>query len=97
MTNPDHFPRPMNDIFRDLDGLLEDCAGTNRHDQAIVAITFCIDEGINLGEQIIGVLRRKGFNPRHVGKLLHDHSGDDSARHFWHRDAEGHYRNLRTI
>lgn len=97
MTKTDDLPRPMNDIFRDLDGLLEGCAGTSRHDQAIVAITFCIDEGITLGQQIIGVLRRKDFNPRHVGKLLHDLSGDDIARHFWHRDAEGHYRNLRTL
>lgn len=97
MTNPNHSPRPMNEIFRDLAGLLEGCAGTNRHDQAIVAITFCIDEGITTGQQIIGVLRHMGFNARHVGKLLHDLSGNDPARHFWHRDAEGHYRNLRAL
>lgn len=94
MTTSDHSLRPMNDIFRDLQGLLKGCEGTSKHDQAIVAITFCIDEGITVAQQIIGVLRRMGFNPRHVGKLLHDLSGNDPARHFWHRDAEGHYRTL---
>jgi predicted metal-dependent phosphotriesterase family hydrolase len=87
----------MNDIFRDLDGMLEACARTSRRTQAVVAIVFCINEGITFGQQIIGVLRRKGFSPRHVAILLQDLSGDDTACPIWHRDAEGHYRNLRTL
>lgn len=96
MNNPDHSPRPMNDVLSDLDGMLEACASTSRRTQAVVAIIFCINEGITLGQQIIGVLRRKGFSPRHIDTLLHDLSGDATACPIWHRDAEGHYRNLRA-
>ena len=94
MTNDRHTPRDMNDIYRDLDELLASCAGANLHDQAIVGINFCIDEGIDLGAQIIGALRRKGFNPRHIGKLLHDLSGSNPARHRWQRGDDDRYRNL---
>lgn len=86
-------PRDMAAIYHDLDRLLENCAGTSRHDQAIVGINFCIDEGIDTGPQIIGVLKRKDFKSRHVGKLLFDLTGDDPARHLWFKDAEGRYRN----
>lgn len=94
MINDRKTPRDINDIYRDLDELLANCAGTNLHDQVIVGIHFCIDEGIDLGSQIIGVLRRKGFNPRHIGKLLHDFSGSNPARHRWQRGEDDRYRNL---
>lgn len=94
MTNDPKTLRPVNDIFRDLRELLDSCADANRHDQAIVGINFCIDEGIDLGSQIIGFLRRVGFNPRHIGKLLHDLSGNNPARHRWQRGDDDRYRIL---
>ena len=94
MINDRNSPRPVNDIYRDLRELLDACAGTNLHDQAMVGISFCIDEGIDQGPQIIGALRRMGFNPRHIGKLLHDLAGSNPARHRWQRGKDDRYRNL---
>ena len=92
MTIEINSTRDIDAIYRDLGTLLEGCEGTSRHDQAIAAISFCIDEGINTGPQIIGMLKRKEFNPRHIGLLLHDLAGSDPARHFWWRDGDGVYR-----
>lgn len=94
MTIDRNPPRDMDAIYRDLDELLAGCAGTSLHDQAIVGISFCIDERIDTGPQIIGMLKRKDFKGRHIGKLLHDLSGADPARHRWHRDGAGHYHLL---
>lgn len=94
MTNDRNPPRDMDEIYRELDELLAGCAGTSLHDQATVGISFCIDERIDTGPQIIGLLRRAGFNARHIGKTLHDLSGADPARHRWQRDEAGHYRHL---
>ncbi len=88
----DHQTRlDLDALYRDLDDLLASCEGLNRHDQAIACITFCVEEGITTGPQIIGILRHKGFNNRHIGKLLHDFSGSDPVQHFWWRDETGTY------
>jgi hypothetical protein len=89
----DHQPhRDLDALYHDLDDLIAACEGANRHDQAIAAISFCIDEGINTGPQIIGMLKRRKFNSRHIGLLLHDLASSDPARHFWWRDGDGVYR-----
>jgi len=94
MTNDRKTPRDLDEIDRDLDELLAGCAGTSRHDQAIVAISFCIDEDLDTASLIAGVLRGREFNRRHLMILLHRLEGNDPARHYWQSDEAGHYRNL---
>lgn len=75
-----------------LRGLIDACQpGTNRHDQAIVAITACIEEGLNTRAGIIAEMRQLGFDPRHVAITLNGGSGVDPRSHRWRRDAAGQY------
>lgn len=84
----------VNAIFERLRQLDRKCGSTaNRHDRATVLICACIEEGMDDSPRIIGALRSLGFNPRHVGKLLRDGTGNDPRRHWWHRDHAGTYRN----
>ena len=68
--------------------------GDNKHHRVTVLICACIDEGVNTGPMIVATIRRLGFCPRHVGKLLHDGKGNHPGRHWWARDPSGVYRNL---
>lgn len=94
MANDHNAPADMDEFYHDLRELLDACAGTSRHDQAKVGISYCIDQGLDTGPRIIGALRWVGFKPRHIGAILHANSGSDPARHYWQRDDAGHYRNL---
>lgn len=94
MTNDREMPCDIDEFFLGLRELLDACAGTSRHDQAIVGIHYCIDKGWDTGSQIIGSMKRMGFNGRHIGAVLHAFSGSNPARHYWLRGEDGRYRNL---
>ncbi len=84
----------LNEFFRGLRELDHACrANGSKHDRAIALICACIDEGVDTGARIVGALKRLGFNAQHVGKLLHDYTGNDPSRHHWQRDEAGRYSN----
>lgn len=80
-------------FFERLRHLVAD-SGSNKNDQAIVAITACIGERINTTKAICEVLARLGLNTRHVAAILKHSAGLDPARHRWSRDETGHYHLL---
>lgn len=69
-------------------------SGTNKNDQAIVAITVCIGERIDTIKAICEVMARLGFDTRHVAAILKFSAGCDPARHLWSKDEAGHYHLL---
>ena len=81
-----------NTLFTRLRRLIADCGpSANKNDKVWVAISACIDEGVDTRPQIVGVIKALGFDPRHVAMLLNSATGDNPARHTWKRDTEGHY------
>lgn len=87
--------RPVSDrtaLFQRLKVLLAECAPhANRNEQVNVLIAACIAEGKTAGSEIVGIVAHLGFNPQHVGKLIHLGTGTNSAVHQWHRSADGAY------
>lgn len=82
----------INAIFRRLQDLDRSCGpDANKHDRATVLIIGCIREGWNTRPQIVGILRKLGFEHGHVAKWLNMHTGNDPARHWWRRDESGVY------
>lgn len=85
----------LNAFFQGLRELDQACRPNgNKHDRVTALICACIDEGIDTGPRVVGAIKRLGFNAQHVGKLLHDHTGSDPARHHWQRTEAGRYINL---
>lgn len=64
---------------------------------AIVCITACIEYGIDTGKRIVGAIGQIGMNKRYIGMMLSDHTGNDPARHFWHRGEHGRYSLLPSV
>lgn len=87
-------PRPNDPLIDGLRALMGDC-GSNKHDRAIVVIIALIGQGIDASERMMPILHRLGFNAQHIGIVLSRHTGDDPARHYWHRDDAGVYALLR--
>lgn len=85
------------DEFIEALQVINDACGpeANKHDRAIVLISFCIDNGIDTIGHIINVLKRFGFHQGHIGSLLKDLSGHNAEVYWWSRDSAGRYRNLR--
>ncbi|WP_156457483.1 hypothetical protein [Altererythrobacter sp. Root672] len=86
-------PTGPDGLYDRLRKLLRDC-GPNKHDQAIVLITACVEEGITQGRDIVRTLQALGLNAQHVGKTLSDGTGNQPERHRWRKDAAGCYVNL---
>lgn len=85
-------PEEWNNLKRELceiDTLLG--ATANKHDRAISLIAVCIENGVDLTNEIIGAIRPLGYSNFHIGKLIHDNTGNDPKRHWWSRDASGHH------
>lgn len=83
------------ELYDDLRRLDTACgAKASKHDRAIVLITACIDRGIDTRAQIVDVMRRLGFNYKHVAILLEEGSGNDPGGYHWQLDCAGRYRNL---
>ncbi|MCA0979300.1 hypothetical protein LCM19_13080 [Qipengyuania flava] len=79
-------------FFEGLRELWKECGhGTNKHDQARILIMACIDEGVNNGKRIVGILSKIGFNARHIGATL-DRQCGSNPDHDWWKDNEGNYR-----
>lgn len=55
--------------LRDLDEALM-ARKLNKHERANMLISSCIDEGVDSGSRIVGLLRELGFDRQHVGMLL---------------------------
>lgn len=66
-------------------------AECNKHDQALVLIEACLDQGIDTRKGIIAALVELGFDYRHVAILLNEHAGTNPERHSWRRDETGRY------
>ena len=69
-------------------------SGSNKNDQAIVAITVCIGERVNTLSAICETLARLEFNTRHVAMIIRKSAGSDPARHRWGKDGTGRYHLL---
>ena len=89
MNPTDPHPNDRAAFYRALDALLEALEGTSRHDQAILAISLCIEHGIDTRSRIIGALKRKDFTPGHIVHLLNDNTGGDAEGNHWFLDPEG--------
>lgn len=83
---------PQNDQswFAGLRKLIADC-GSNKHDQATVAIIACISEGVNTLPRLRGVMKALGFDAKHFGLIVSTGKGSDPNRHYWNVDANGRY------
>lgn len=83
------------DRFRlELDHMLRGLpAGTKQIDQAIIAITACIDAGVDTEKAIIRMLYRVGFEGGRVAKLLEHNTGPYPKGNHWKRDRAGRYFN----
>lgn len=79
------------DWLDNLRNLLRE-SGSNRNDQAIVAITVCITEKLDTAKRIYEVAARLGFNTRHIAMILKRDTGGNPELHRWQRDDAGHYR-----
>lgn len=90
MTTQSLTSAQISQLYADMDRLTVDC-GPSRHERAIICIQVCIANEIVTGSHIVGLLKGKGFNPRHVGKILKDGAGIDPSRYHWRRDAAGSY------
>jgi hypothetical protein len=78
------------DQLRAADRLLAPDA--SKHDRAIVLITVCIENEVDVGSQIVAVLAQFGFNPRHIGICLKEGTGNGPPS-YWTKDTNGRYRN----
>lgn len=85
-------PKSVN-LFERLRRLVAD-SGTNKNDQAIVAITVCIDQRVDTIKAICEVMARLGFKTSHVATILKYGAGSDPARHRWSKSETGHYHLL---
>jgi hypothetical protein len=72
--------------------LIYDCGPTlTKHDQALVAIKACIDEGVNTKARIISVLSRVGFNAGHVANVLNPRKSPFATADHWRLEPSGRY------
>ena len=87
-TNP-VTPPDLVDRMREL---IAACGATaNKNDQAIVLIAFCISEGIDTRNHIVGSLARAGFKGGHAAAILDDCEGALPEPHHWRLGADGRY------
>lgn len=75
--------------LHELDDLLS--ATANMHDRGLTLIEVCIENGVDRTNEIIGAIRPLDYSNFHIGKLIHDHTGNDPKRYRWSRDASGHH------
>jgi hypothetical protein len=64
---------------------------SSRNDRAIIAIVYCISEGIDAKDHIVKSLKRAGFKASHAAKLLDDCEGAFPESHHWRLGADGRY------
>jgi hypothetical protein len=86
-TNP-VTPPDLADRIRELAAA---CAPSNRNDQALVAITMCIAEGIDTRDHIVASLLKAGFRAGHAAAILDDCEGAFAESHHWRLGADGRY------
>ena len=79
-------------ILQRLRELMAVC-GPNKNDSGIVLTSACIDEGVNGGSKIISMLVKLGFDPQHIGLMLHHNTGSNPERYYWYRDEANAYCN----
>lgn len=82
-------------IFEDLRDALR-CLPTNANinDRVRLCIGMCIENGIDTKPWIIGMVKRLGFDNRHIGGNIDDCTGIYPGRHLWSLGKDGRYRNL---
>lgn len=82
-------------MFERLRDLKRACgSGTGLHDQAIVMINACIDEGLDTRSRLVAAMKQLGFSPAHVAITLNKAAGCNPERHRWSQDEAGRYRLL---
>ena len=87
-------PDEKAEMFRRFNDLYWRCKqdGLNKHEQVIVLIGACIEEGITTGPSIVGTVAHVGLNKKHVGAVLAKSIGD-----LWHRDGNRLYTTLPSL
>ena len=89
-------PKEWDNLQRELRQLDESLSAiANKNDRGLTLITVCIENGVDLTNEIIGAIRPLGYSNFHIGKLIYDSTGNDPKRHCWSRDALGQHTNLR--
>ena len=85
-------PKEWVNLQRELRQLDESLSAiANKNDRGLTLITVCIENGVDLTNEIIGAIRPLDYSNFHIGKLIHDNTGNDPKRHRWSRDASGHH------
>jgi hypothetical protein len=80
------------DLIDRIRQLIYDCGPTlTKHDQALVAIKTCIEEGVDTKARIISVLCGVGFNAGHVANILNPRKSPFTTADHWRSDASGRY------
>ncbi|KXU29479.1 hypothetical protein A0J57_23175 [Sphingobium sp. 22B] len=89
---PDQNSASDADLFKRLRGLMRSCQSeVGKHDQAIIVIAACIEEGLDTRPRIVGAMKKLGFNSAHVAITLNKATGSDLERHRWRLDGAGRY------
>lgn len=87
----------LTELFARIDDAIDACGpGINRHDEAVLAITMCIGDGIDTKAGIISVLATYGFEGGHIAIMLDDRKGPFRNSEHWKVDASGRYHLIDT-
>ena len=80
----------LTELFDRIRDAIDACGpAINRHDQAVLAITMCIGDGVNTMPDIIRVLVTYGFDGGHIANMLDDRRGPFRNSEHWRVDANG--------
>jgi hypothetical protein len=77
-------------LFRELQTMkaeLQDNLNSNELVDAMIG--ECIESGFDVGKNIVGIISRIGYTPKHIGMRLALGTGVDPSRHSWCKDSEG--------
>ena len=82
----------LTELFDRIRETIEACGpDIKKHDEAVLAITMCIGDGINTETDIIRVLVTYGFDGGHIANMLDDRKGPFRNSEHWRVDANGRY------
>ena len=93
VMNGDRPAAEVNRFFADVREMIKACGPKpNETDVVINVIVACLEEGIDRGHRIVGVLDRLGYNRQHVGMTLHHKADAGRTKALWWQDEDKVYR-----
>lgn len=66
--------------------------GGSKWEQVIALISFCLEEGLTDGKEVVRVVSELGYSAQFVGIQLSKNEGSNPDRYRWQKLADGTYR-----